>query len=334
MFDASFADDPAPELRALLASGRFRDVLERHARLSATLANARADVALVAATAATRLGELDRAGLLADAALDRFHSRGDLDGETRSLNLLGAIDFERGALDPAERRFAAALARAERLGDSLLAARAANNLASVSHLRGEPERALGLYRSALLAYERIGDRRGTAETWHNVGITFRLMQAWDQADDAAAEAVRHAEQAGEPTLVALALTGRAELELDRGGLDLAARALARARELAADAGDEIGAAEARRLEGVLLLREGDPAAAIIAAEEALAVARRHGSALLEAESAAVAALACRAAGRDLAADTYRKVALAGYHALGAVAFEARLAREWAAGPRS
>ena len=83
----------------------------------------------------------------------------------RATNLAGAIAFERGQLDEAERAFGEALELARRLGDRLIEARASNNLASVAHLRGRPEAALSLYRGALLSYQRLGDRRGAAETW-------------------------------------------------------------------------------------------------------------------------------------------------------------------------
>jgi hypothetical protein len=61
---------------------------------------------------------------------------------------------------------------ARQLDDTLMAAHASNNLASVAHLRGEPETSLSLYRVALLAYQRLGDRRGTAQTYHNLGLSF------------------------------------------------------------------------------------------------------------------------------------------------------------------
>ena len=171
----------------------------------------RADARLLAATAATRLGELELAETLAGEAVRRFAERGDFDGRMRALNLLGVIGFERGQLEEAERRLTEALSIAYRLEDSLLAARACNNLASVAHLRGRPEEAVGLYRGALLGYQRLGDRRGTAETYHNLGLTYRQLADYDEAEKAVMQAVRHAESVGEPTLMALTSGGRAEL---------------------------------------------------------------------------------------------------------------------------
>ena len=102
-------------------------------------------------------------------------SRADDDGHMRSSNLLGVIAFEQGFLDQAHQSFTVALAIARALKDTLMTARVCNNLASLADLRGSVQDALTLYRSALLSYQRLGDRRGTAESYHNLGIVFRQM---------------------------------------------------------------------------------------------------------------------------------------------------------------
>ena len=137
------------------------------------------------ATAAMRQGNLPGAAALAAAAEARFRARGDADGRMRAENLLGAVAFETGQVGEAERYFGAALELAHGLDDSLMTARASNNLASVAHLTGRPELALSLYRTALLSYQRLGDRRGMAETTHNLGIAFRQLQQWTEAERAA-----------------------------------------------------------------------------------------------------------------------------------------------------
>jgi tetratricopeptide (TPR) repeat protein len=286
-------------------------------------AHATPESALRSATAALRTGDVDGAERLARAALEQFARRADADGRMRASNLLGAIAFERGELDDAERAFGEALRLARLLGDALLGARASNNLASVAHLRGQAARALALYREALLGYQRLGDRRGTAETYHNLGLSFRQLAQWGEADAATMQAIRHAEVAGERSLLALAVMGRAELELERGQFEVAARELARAGDLARESQDEIGVAEVRRLVALLALRQGDLPRAAEEAEAARAEAVRLGSALLAAESAAVAALALRWSGRAAEAVAHRDDALAGFERLGARALAAR-----------
>jgi tetratricopeptide (TPR) repeat protein len=248
----------------------------------------------------------------------------------RANNLLGAIEFELGRLDRAEHRFGEALRLAQQLNDSLFAARASNNLAAVAQLRGNPDRALGLYRRALLDYQRLGDRRGLALTYHNLGLSFRQLSRWREADAAAVQAVRLAELESEGSLLALTLTGRAELDIEREELDLAAQGIARAIRAAEEADDEIGAAEARRLRACVALRRRHYRTARDDAETSRAVAVRHGSALLEAESAAALALALRGLGLTEAAAALRADAIRGFQALGATAWVARFDAEWSA----
>jgi ATP/maltotriose-dependent transcriptional regulator MalT len=329
MTSASPAGDPTGQLRELVRTGRFREALETY-RVAADT-GPRADARLLAATAATRLGELELAETLAGEAVQRFVERGDFDGRMRALNLLGVIGFERGRLAEAEHRLTEALGIAYRLEDSLLAARACNNLASVAHLRGRPEEAVGLYRGALLGYQRIGDRRGTAETYHNLGLTYRQIADYGEAEKAVTQAVRHAESVGEPTLMALTSGGRAELRIDQGNPELALPELDRASRMADLAGDVIGVAELRRVSAVAAWRQGRYDDAAREAEAGRRTAVEHGVALLRGECAALAALAHRALSRMEAAETRRAEAVEIFGALGAVMLLRRFEEQWSGG---
>ena len=323
-------NDAAQVLRALVGSGRFHDALERYRELEAGPDGRRPDLQLVAATAATRLGELVTGASLADEALRQFRARGDWDGSMRALNLLGAIHWERGEMAAAESRFAEALRFARQLGDSLMLARACNNLASVAHLQGRADDAAELFRGALLAYQRLGDRRGTAETYHNLGLAYGQAGEWRQAEDAAADAVRHAEVVGEPQLLALALAGRAELSIERDDPALAQRELDRARRFATEAADEVGGAEVDRVRALAALHQENWPLALEQADEARQVALKYDSALLAAECAGIAARALRALGRVEEATDRQAEAETGFRRLGAASLLARLEREWSA----
>jgi tetratricopeptide (TPR) repeat protein len=320
------AGDPTDQLRELVRSGRFREALDTYRRDAGPAP--RADARLLAATAATRLGELDTAETLAEEAVRRFAERGDFDGRMRALNLLGVIGFERGRLAEAERRLTEALSLAYRLEDSLAAARACNNLASVAHLQGRPDEAVGLYRGALLGYQRLGDRRGTAETYHNLGLAYRQLADYDEAESAVSQAVRHAESVGEPALMALTSGGRAELRIDRGDAELALPELERAARLAEVAGDVIGAAEVRRIRALAAWRQDRHDEAVEEAEAARRTAAEHDVALLRAECAALAALAYRSLGRLELAEERRAEALDAFRALGAAKLLERFDRDW------
>ena len=314
----------AQALRALLAEGRFQDALERYRELGSAPDSRWPDVQLLAATAATRLGDLDRATTLAVEALVQFRTRGDSDGRMRALNLLGAIHWERGRIADAERCFGEALGLARQLNDSLLLARTSNNLASVAHLQGRSDQAAGLFREALLAYHRLGDRRGTAETYHNLGFAYRQAGEWREAEGATANAVRHAELVGEPALLALVLGAKAELSVERNDTALAERELERAVHYAAQAGDVVGRAEVHRVQALNSLHRGAWEVALFHAETARAVAVEHDSALLAAECAGIAARAFKAMGKTDEAQDRRERAEAGFRQLGATSLLERL----------
>ncbi len=308
--------DPSRELRQLVEAGRFREALDAQARWGPE-ATGQPEVELLSATAATRIGEYGLGVTHAEAALDQFRRRADSDGRMRAMNLLGAIAFEQGRLDDAERCFGEALDQARVLEDTRMAAHASNNLASVAHLQNRPDLALSLYRSALLEYQRLGDRRGTAQTYHNLGLAFRQRADWEEADASSLQAVRHAEEVGDPALLALAVLGRAEIDLLRNELGLAERELTRAEQLIQEAGDEVGLADSGRLRGLLALRQGDPAGAERAARAARAVAERIGSVQVMAECTAVLATALHRLGRETESAPFRVEARAIFTRLGA-----------------
>jgi len=310
-------DDPARELRSLVATGRFQEAFERFQSGGAGVAR-EPEAALMAATAATRLGRYGAGISTAESALAQFHARGDRDGRMRALNLLGVIAFERGHLEEAERNLGEALDLARELDDSLMAARASNNLASLAQLGERHEVALSLYRSALVSYQRLGDRRGMAETHHNLGLVFRQMARLYDARESVEQAVRLADGAADASLRALTLTGQAELYLGLGELARARQEAGVAQQLARGCGDEIGAAEAGRLRALVGLAEGELEVALAEAEAARDTAVRHGSALLQGESAAAAARVLRALGRTAEAETLRAEARSLFERLGAV----------------
>ncbi len=312
---SSFSDDPARELRQLVESGRFREALDAHQRADAAARPPEAD--LLAATAATRLGDFGAGVTLAESALQHFRARADTDGRMRALNLLGVIAFEHGRLDDAERCLGEALELARVVDDTRMAANASNNLASVAHLRNRTDLALSLYRTALLAYQRLGDRRGTSQTYHNLGLAFRQRQDWMDAEAAALQSVRHAEQVGECALMALAVMGRAEIHVDRGELELARQELGRAERLCREADDEVGLAEVARLRALLALKEEKFAVAADLAIAARSVAAKYGILQLQAECAGVAAVALRRLGRTAEADLHREEAARLFERLGA-----------------
>jgi len=319
----------ARALEDMVARGRYADALETFRRLGPA-DREDPDAGLQAARAASYLGELETARSLAETALVSFDSRKDDRGRMGAVNLEGAIAFERGEYPAAGASFREAFELAVRVEDYRMIARSLNNLASIAFVEGRAPLAVNYYRSALLAYRRLRDYRGQAETFCNLGIVERLAGQYDAAELAFEDAVHHAGLDGDPYLLALAWTGRAELHLERGLLAEASRDLARADELAALAGDEIGRTEIGRIRALLALAEDKPSKAHVHAGEIRERARRRGLRLIESECCAISARALKRLGDLREAESFRAKATAGLRALGARALLERFERDWEA----
>jgi tetratricopeptide (TPR) repeat protein len=320
-------DDSVRELRQLVATGRFRDAVSYYQEQDEGW-RANPEAQLLTATSATRLGDLGVAAPLAQSATDRFRQKVDRHGRMRAANLLGVVRIEQGRVAEAEEQLGEALALAHELADSLMAARVSNNLASLAHMGNRPETALSLYRGALVIYQRIGDRRGLIETYHNLGIVFRQSGQLEQAEEANENALRLAEAAEDPNLIAPALTGQAESHLAIHEIELAEAGALRAMRMAEEAGDQLAGAEAGRILALVRLTQGRPAEALAIAAMARTVAVEQQSRLLEGEVTAVCARALRLSGRDTAAEEERVAARSIFTELGAEGFLAEFDATW------
>ncbi|MEP6495402.1 MAG: tetratricopeptide repeat protein [bacterium] len=236
------------------------------------------------AEALLRSGDAREARALVVTSLPAIERHGNRAVLRKAVNLLGAADFEMGEFADAEAAFHQALDLARRDGDDLLLARATNNLGAIANVRGQREKALVMYALAVAAYQRLGQARGLAHAYHNMAITFRHAGLLDRADEHERRAIEFAREAPAPHVVTLARIGRAEISLLRGDARLAeATALLVARELIG-VPDPIERANALRVAGAARLALGNTAGAHETLSQALALARRHGVALTEAET--------------------------------------------------
>ncbi len=314
---------PSSALTTLVETGQFQAALTAyHALPSGTSCSPEATLSV--AIAAARLARWPLARKLAGSALRGFTRRADDDGAMRAANLLGADAIETGRLQRATRWFTRAHHLAERLNDRLMMARTGNNLASVALLLGRAAAARQRYHEALLAYEQLGDRRGAAETYHNLAVVSREEGRMSQARDASDHAVRHALNVGEPGLLALTMTGRAETAVLLGDHALARHELDRATAYATAAHDPIGLAEIDRVHALSLWTIGEFQKSLDAAERAVDTARTLGSALLLGESAALAARALERMGQPQAAASRWHEAQHQFARLGARSYLKRL----------
>ena len=249
---------------------------------------------------------------------------GDRAALRKTLNLEGVANFETGELALAQDCFQEALELGRQDGDDLLLARASNNLGAIANVRGSPKEALSFYRAAIAPYQRLGNTRGLAETLHNLAISFRDLGDDLHAGEAERRSIEFAQQTGELGLVAMARVGLAELEFRAGDAAVAEAEARRAADEMATAGDAKGEADALRLVGAAATALGRHDAAARALARALELARARGYAVIEAEVHRALAELAMMRGDRTAARAAASEALAIHKRLGAVHEQAAL----------
>ena len=247
------------------------------------------ELTLLFAEAQLRVGDARVAGSLLAELIPIVERQGDMAGHRRALNMLGAAHFEAGDLSKAEEAFSQALDRALADGDDLLVARSTNNLGSIANIRKRHEAALGLYQLAIPAFQRTGNKAGLAEAHHNMSIAYRDLRQLEQAERLERRAIEFAREAENPRLLTMARVGRAELNLLNGEAEVAHAGASIAAAECRDIPDPIGEADALRLVAAARLVLGALHEALPVADQAVQLARRHGNALVEAESLEVRA---------------------------------------------
>jgi tetratricopeptide (TPR) repeat protein len=309
----------------LASTGRHAEVVEYLARQAENELEDSPTLALLFGTAQGRLGRHDEGVRWLDVALEQAHKGGDQGVEGRALNARGAMALVSGRIDEAADYCTRALMVASLDGDAATTGRCSNNLGIISNLRGRHAEAIGSWKIAIAAFERAGWRQGVAECYHNLGITYREQGALDRALAEADRAVVEAEAAGDCTLWALALRGRAEIHVQRGELDLARRALDEVRELRGYAPDSISDAEDLRVVALVRVAEGDVAGAEGALREVIGRAEVHHRPQLLAEATRDLANVLRQTGRNADAQAAARAAKAIFAQLGAEGEIRRLA---------
>lgn len=315
-------DDPLlHQARAQARAGAWADVAELLAA-HAPVDPARPERLMLHTEALIRSGNPHRARARLREAVPRLEAGGTRQAHRTALNLLGAASFAVGALDDAQAAWDRALELAQEDGDTLLLARATNNLGAVANLRGHRHDALYLYHLAVPVYQRLGEHRGLAETFHNIAMTYREMDALTEADEYEARTMEFARAAAAPRLDVMAQVGRAEVALRRGDHHLARAAALRAADGAAALGDTDTRADALRCAGLACLMLDRATDARQHLDDALRYATATENALMIAESRLAIArvalhtgeLATAAREAAAAATTFERLKAARLHA--------------------
>ncbi len=274
-------------------------------------------LALLYGTAHARLGRHDEGLRWLDLALDEARKRDEPTVERHALNARGALALVSGRIDEAADDLTQALMAASRDADLAMTGRCSNNLGIISNLRGRHAEAIGSWEIALAAFDRAGLRQGVAECRHNLGISYREQGALDRALAEAEKAIAEAQAAGDGTLLALTLRGRAEIHVCRGEVERARRDLDQVRVLRARLPNPVGKAEDLRVAASILEVTGQPTAAEQALGEVIAWATAHGRPQLLAEATRDLSALLRRMGRIAEAQAAARTARAIFTDLGA-----------------
>ena len=182
--------------------------------------------------AAMRLGDWAAASADARQALRAARGLADIGREARSLNVAGAIEFERGNWAAAIELFSKARLLARMATDRPLQARIDNNEGALWAARGIPARARRLYASALAGF-RAGHEDGpAARVMNNLGLTILQEGAAAEAGEWFRRAAAAARQRKDADLLLTVLINAARAAAEGGELARARAGAAEARILA------------------------------------------------------------------------------------------------------
>jgi tetratricopeptide (TPR) repeat protein len=280
-----------------------------------------------------RMEELSEHAALFESSARR---RRDVEGTMRALNLKGIAAFELGRTEEARDAFDTLIALAEAEHDHDMLARACLNLGALANLEGDPATALTLYHLAIPLFQRSGQARGLSQVHQSLGMSFRDLRTFDEADDAYREAARLGLQQGYEPIVAMASIGRAELQVLQGDATAALGLVEWGLRLARRLGDPITEGTAYRVRGKALAeldRLPEARADLARALQSAAAAKNR---LLEAETLRdLAKLAIRC-GEEAPARKYGKQAARLFRSMGslqaATAIEGELASSYETRP--
>ena len=291
--DALLVDEAGARLRADLGVRRAAALQELAAwgaagdELQTTLVTARAwgqdDLVL---RALVLLGEIEYAQGRFDEAIEPWTeaqeaaTRHGADGLVHEIHLkIGNVHFERGDLPRAAAEYEQALEWATRVGEVDLEARAAHNVALVESIQGRKERAVDFFNRSLERFRSLGREDAVARIDLNIGQIYLELGNWAEARNFFLRSMEESERSGQTTILAAACLDGAEASLRLGAPEEAAAAIDRALAIGRERGDEVGVANAYRLQASLAAARGDIASAEARLLESIDILQRLGQAL-------------------------------------------------------
>jgi putative nucleotidyltransferase with HDIG domain len=185
------------------------------------------------------------------AALALSKSVGDIAGVGQATNVEGAVHWQRGNLDEAERLFLEARATALATADAKLAAITSQNLGVIATIRGDLNDAVAHYTLALDNCRRLGLVVDICATLNNLGKVHTELERWFDAERAYLEAAEMSAVIGDLPIHISVTVNIAEMWLLRGDPSAAAVAVRDALQLSERTGDQASLAQIHKLRGTL-----------------------------------------------------------------------------------
>lgn len=271
-----------------------------------------------------RLGHLDDARELAQAAITTGQQLQDVTAQTGGWLVLGNCALVAGQLEQARAALQQALACARAAGDRHGMATATGNLGILEKRMGHADAALALYRQALEVERELDNQQQVAMHLNNIAALQSSLGQWDAALQTIGEARSHCQRHGVALLLPYLAFNHGVVALEQGQMadarlrfdeTLAAARHGGQRQL--ELGAEIGLARVD-------VATGAAAKALPVLARVAALARADGMGVLAADTVGSAGEALLALGRMAAAA--RCLAAAAGHA----AADARARARWAA----
>ena len=202
-----------------------------------------------------------------------------------ALNVRAVLEWQRGALDEAERLYVTAQHSAERAQDRRLVAMVAQNRGIIATVRGEFSTALDHYRASLAAYRSLGHVPQLCGVLNNIGMVHTDLGQWSDAERAFNEAIDASAAVGDVVTRVLIDVNLAELAIAQEDYARARSVCAASLRRARDIGDERAEAELLKQLGVVARESGNPDVAERHFDRADLIARARQNVLLQAEVA-------------------------------------------------
>ena len=235
-----------------------------------------------------------------ERALEACAETGNRRGQAAMLHDMGAIELRLRRLERAEKHFGQALALHDQLGEEHGRALTLRNMAIVARMRGELDQALAWLEEARDIFHRCGDLSSKAHTMNNMAQIALDSGSPSEAVERGLEAVRISESIGAGGLrgVAQASHRLARAYLAQGELVRAEEEFSRVLHIVEEKADMVGLAHALLGLGETHLASGAWQRAEETLEDALELAARIHSPVVEGQICLALAEVLRHRGRD------------------------------------